>query len=518
MDTQNVEMVDSNSRIGKSILNAKVNLIFYFLSLLLAFFSRKVFLDYLGTEFIGLTTTLQNLLGFLNLADLGIGASIGYVLYKPLYDKDEKKLNEIISVLGYLYSRIGFVILGAGVILSCFLPMIFQDADISIGVIYAVYYGFLISSLIGYFINYRQTLLGADQRNYVVTGYFQTATILKTIIQMIVAIYWCNFYVWIGIELSFNVVYAFVLNYKIDKTYPWLKSSVGLGKQCYGDYKIIITKAKQMFVHVLAGMGRNQLLPFLVYAFGNLTVVAYYGNYTIITQKVQTLFDQFLNSTGAGVGNLIAEGDKQKTMEIYWELLFVRFAVAAFIVFSLYVLIDPFISIWLGAKYLLPQYIICILLLNVFLSQTRGTTEQFVYGYGLFHDVWAPIATLVITVSVGLIGGYFWGLAGVILGDCSSSLLILHVWKPYFLFTQGFKESAWMYVRQLIHILSIIAVSFGASLWVLYLIGHNSVQGYLQWAAYSFMTIAIYLVVFITLSYFFYPPMRKFVKRVVKSF
>ena len=239
-------MVNSNSRIGKSLLNARVNLIFYFLSLILSFFSRKIFLDYLGVEFIGLTTTLQNLLGFLNLADLGIGASIGYVLYKPLFDKDERKINEIISVLGYLYNRIGIVILSAGIVLSCFLPMIFHDTDISLGVIYAVYYGFLASSLIGYFINYRQTLLGADQRNYIVTGYFQTATIIKTIIQMVVAIYWCNFYVWIIIELSFNVLYAFVLNYKIDKQYPWLKSTVALGKKHYGEYKIIITKAKQV--------------------------------------------------------------------------------------------------------------------------------------------------------------------------------------------------------------------------------------------------------------------------------
>ncbi len=518
MDTQNVEMVDSNSRVGKSLLNARVNLIFYFLSLLLAFFSRKVFLNNLGVEFIGLTTTLQNLLGFLNLADLGIGASIGYVLYKPLFDKDEKKLNEIISVLGYLYNRIGFVILGAGVVLSCFLPMIFKDESISLGVIYAVYYGFLASSLIGYFINYRQTLLGADQRNYIVTGYFQTATIIKTIIQMVVAIYWCNFYVWIAIELSFNILYAFILNYKIDKQYPWLKSSVALGKQRYGDYKIIITKAKQMFVHVLAGVGRNQLLPFLVYAFGNLTIVAYYGNYTIITQKVQTLFDQFLNSTGAGVGNLIAEGNKEKTMEVYWELLFVRFAVAAFIVFSLFVLIDPFITIWLGTKYLLPKYIICILLLNVFLSQTRGTTEQFVYGYGLFYDVWAPIATLVITVGVGLIGGYFLGLAGVIMGDCASTLLILHVWKPYFLFTQGFREPVRLYVKNLLHILGIIIASFAASLWILKAIGYHTMQGYMQWVLYSVLAVAIYLAIFIPLSYFLYPPMRKFVKRVIKSF
>lgn len=106
------------SRTKKSLKNAQVNLIFYFITLALSFFSRKIFLDYLGAEFIGLTGTLQNLLGFLNLADLGIGASIGYVLYKPIFEKDEKKINEIISVFGFLYRRIGLIILSAGIILS----------------------------------------------------------------------------------------------------------------------------------------------------------------------------------------------------------------------------------------------------------------------------------------------------------------------------------------------------------------------------------------------------------------
>ena len=54
--------------------------------------------------------------------------------------------------------------LSAGIILSFFLPLIFKDININLGVVYAVYYGFLASSLIGYFINYKQTLLGADQR------------------------------------------------------------------------------------------------------------------------------------------------------------------------------------------------------------------------------------------------------------------------------------------------------------------------------------------------------------------
>ena len=57
----------AESRVKKTLLNARVNLLFYLLALTFSFFSRKIFLDCLGADFIGLTGTLQNLLGFLNL-------------------------------------------------------------------------------------------------------------------------------------------------------------------------------------------------------------------------------------------------------------------------------------------------------------------------------------------------------------------------------------------------------------------------------------------------------------------
>ena len=106
----------AESRVHKSILNAKINLIFYFITLFLSFFSRKIFLDCLGDDFVGLTGTLSNLLDFLNLAELGIGAAIGTVLYKPLFDQDHEKINEIVSVFGYFYRKVGWVILCAGIV------------------------------------------------------------------------------------------------------------------------------------------------------------------------------------------------------------------------------------------------------------------------------------------------------------------------------------------------------------------------------------------------------------------
>ena len=75
-----------SGRVKKSIKNAEVNLIFYFLTLFLSFFSRKIFLDCLGPEFIGLSGTLSNILGYLNLAELGIASCISFHLYKPLQE------------------------------------------------------------------------------------------------------------------------------------------------------------------------------------------------------------------------------------------------------------------------------------------------------------------------------------------------------------------------------------------------------------------------------------------------
>ena len=177
-----------SGRVHKSILNAEVNLVFYFLSLFFAFFSRKIFLDNLSAEFIGLTGTLGNILGYLNLAELGIGSCISFFLYKPLQADDKAKIQEILSVFGYLYRCIGFFILGAGIIVSLFFPLIFSSAGLGMGIIYFAFYSFLGSSLIGYFINYRQILLTADQKNYLVAIYFQSAGLVKTALQIVLAV------------------------------------------------------------------------------------------------------------------------------------------------------------------------------------------------------------------------------------------------------------------------------------------------------------------------------------------
>lgn len=508
-------MPQQESRVKKSLLNARVNLIFYFLTLILSFFSRKIFLDTLGADFVGLTGMLQNLLGFLNLAELGIGSAIGYVLYKPLFEHDEGKINEIISVFGYLYRWIGFIILGAGIVLACFLPLIFPNTEFEMGIIFFAYFSFLASSLIGYFANYKQTLLGADQKNYVVTAYFQTATIIKTLIQMASAYYTGSYYLWVAIELTFGIIYSFILNWKINQVYPWLRSEVRQGKQLFKKYPEVMKYTKQLFVHRINSFVQFQTTPFLTYTFVSLRLVAYYGNYTIIVDKLVLLINTVLDSTSAGVGNLISEGNKNKIESVFWELMGVRFWAAGIIVFSLYLLMDNFIQFWLGDEYLLSKAILMLLLLKIYIQLTLSSLGQFIYGYGLFGDVWSSILQSIIFLLVAIVAGYYFGLEGIIGASIFSTFIIMGIWKPYYLYKKGFKSPVNRYwIKWFGFNLLVVISSIFSYLIINVITPFFNKYDIFQWLMYIVCVAVIYVFV----SFFFFYIFTDSIKSLVRRF
>ncbi|RRD90154.1 lipopolysaccharide biosynthesis protein [Bacteroides heparinolyticus] len=504
------------SRLKKSLLNARVNLIFYFLNLALSFFSRKIFLDALGADFMGLIGTMNNLLGFLNLAELGISTAIGYVLYKPLFEHNEPKINEIISVFGFLYRRIGFIILSAGCVLACFLPLIFPNNVFELGVVYFAFFSYLTTSLIGYFANYKQTLLGADQRNYVVTAYYQSAIIIKTLLQMTLVYYTGNYYLWISMELLLGITYSVILNWKVNQVYPWLRSEIKQGKLLFKKYPEVIKYTKQLFVHRIGGFVQFQTTPFLVYAFVSLKTVAYYGNYTLIIDKISIFISNLLGSTNAGVGNLIAEGNTKRILQVFWELMGIRFLIAGTISFALLQLTDAFISLWLGDEYIISRHILYLIILNSFIGYTRGATDQFIYGYGLFQDTWAPVAEVSINLIVAIVGGYFWGLPGILMGNITSLLLIIVLWKPYFLYSKGFKMPIVYYWIGYIKHLIIISLPAIACYFLLPSSSFTPEKSFAHWIVYGAAISSAYGIMTYALLFFLTPDIRAFTYRIIK--
>lgn len=504
----------SESRIHKSLLNAKVNLVFYFLTLFFAFFSRKIFLNALGTEFIGLTGTLGNILGYLNLAELGVGAAISFHLFKPLQRHNQQQICEILSVFGYLYKRIGQTILLGGFVISLFFPLIFNKTELSMSIIYFAFYSFLGSSLIGYFINYRQILLSADQKNYLVSIYFQSAGLIKTAVQIFLAYYYKNLYVWVFIELLFGIIGCIILNWKINKEYPWLQTSKANGKVLLKKYPEIIKSTKQVFIHKIKDFLLSRSDELLIYVFVSLKMVAFYGNYMLIIVKLSMFFSSIFTGIHAGVGNLVAEGNKKNTMRVFWELMFIRHFLAGFIVFSLYIMIEPFISLWLGREYIIDHNILILLMVYLYISHSRSAVDMFNHAHGLYADTWSAWVELIINISVTVVFGVKYGIIGILLGKIISVVPIVTFWKPYYLFKSGLKLPYREYWQGAIRFYIIFAMSFIICCSVSKRLTIDPYAGYSQWIMYGICLIPIYVTVNIVLLYFGAPGTRTCIKRI----
>ena len=489
---------------------------FYFLALIVSFFSRKIFLDHLGADFIGLTGTLQNILGFLNLAELGVGASVSYALYQPIAKGDKEEISRIVSVFGCLYRYIGGFVLAAGIVVSAFFPVIFRHTIFEMGIIYFAFFSFLTSSLIGYFVNYRSILLYADQKNYVVTAYFQTAMLVKLIVQMALVYHTGNLYLWVAIELVYGFIYASILNWKIRKTYPWLSSNVALGRRLRGQYPEIVRKTKQVFVHKMKDFLLRQSDQILIFAFVSLKMVAYYGNYTMVIGRITMLFTTMMGGIAAGVGNLVAEGDNKKTYSVFWEMAFVHYSIAGIVVFSVYTGIQPFISLWLGSEYLLSSIIIILLLVNTFIMLSRGAVDTFNAAYGNYHDTWSAWVEGAINISVTLITCYLWGLPGILIGKIASLIPIIVIWKPLFLYRTSFHRSIWHYWKNVTLMLLCFAIAFAVSSAIARLIPIDPYQGFLPWTAYCLISTSLFSAIYVATLYISTEGARSMVRRVIK--
>ena len=449
----------NNSRTSLSIKNAQIALFFYIINLILRFFSRKVFLDYLGTEILGLNTTAQNLLGFLNIAELGVGAATASALYSPIYKNEYPIINEIVSIQGWLYKNIALIVLFGAIIMMCFFPFIFDKTNLPLWYAFCSFSAFLYSSLLGYFVNYKQIIFSADQKEYKNTINLQGWGFIKVLLQILAIQNLSNgFIYWVIIEVLITTVASITLNRSLHNCYPWLKTSIKKGKRSHKNYPDLVKKIKQIFFHKLAGFALTQTSPIIIYAYSSLTTVALYGNYIIITSGITMLMQAILNSLNASVGNLVAENNIEKIKSVFWDITIIRTFIAATICFTTYICAGPFISIWIGERYILDNYSFIILLLNTFILLTR-TNDVFIAAYGMFQDIAAPVIEAILNIGCSILFGYFWGLPGILFGVFISQFAIVVCWKSFFLFRYGFKQNIIEYIKFYVKHISLLFIS-----------------------------------------------------------
>lgn len=436
-------------RIQNSIKNMYISILTQVVMLGLAFISRKVFLDNLGTDYLGINGLLTSLLSMLSLVEGGIGLSIVYNLYKPLANNDIPKITALVQLYKKLYSILAIIIFILSSIMYIFLDK-FIKSGTNVPYIGIIYFIFVFKNVVSYLNAHKWSLINADQKGYVLAKYNLIFSIVTTITKIIVIQITKSYIMFLLIEL---VIFLFqnIYNGKIvNDRYPYIKTKQK--HEVDKDTKEnLITNVKAIFLHNIGTwcvFGTDNLL---ISAFVGIKEVGLYSNYTMIINQLASLLTPILGGIGASVGNLIATESESKNYEVFKVTYLINFWIYSFATIFLYNLLEPFINWWLGNGLLLDKLTFIVVLINFYITGMRSSINTFKTKGGIFNDdKYMPIVESVINLGVSLVLVKYFGLAGIFMGTTISSLII-PVWiQSKLVYNKVFNQSVIEYFKKYI--------------------------------------------------------------------
>lgn len=437
-------------------------------NLLFAFLSRTVFIYYLGDTFLGINGLYTEVLSVLSFAELGFGSALLYAVYSPIARGDHKKIVQLLDFYKTAYRIIALVIAVLGISLIPFLHHIVKGAQgITLVELRLYYVIFLFNTVVNYFVSYKYSYVNACQQNYIITTFDSIVNIVTVVVQVAVILLFRNFLVYLlaqsGVLLLSRVVAALYLNSK----FPVLKEKPEepLPRE---ERNGIFREVKALAIHQFASAAVHSTDNIIISSMSGMGVVAVglVSNYNLIINNVIALVTVLLSNSAFGFGNLVAEGNTDHFRRAFREMSFLVFWIYGFCCIAFFVLIPPFITLWIGAEKLIDSMSLFLIVFNCFLLGHATLYNSARVAKGNFgKDKWISFIQAIVNLIVSIIAAKQLGLVGVYIGTVASRLVVT-VMRPSatyrFLFGQNSAEYYWQ-----LTVYAAAAIAAGFVTWIL---------------------------------------------------
>ncbi len=447
----------SNTRTSRIFKNSSIAIVSQIMSIFSKFIVRTIFIHILGAEYLGVSGLFANILSVLNLAELGIGTSIVYSLYKPLSEKNTTDIKKYFKAFRYIYAFIGGIILLVGICLIPFLDKIIIDSP-DVGNIKLIYLLYLIDSSSSYFYAHYRSLISADQKGYIDYINKIVFLIIQTAAHILVLLIFKSFYLYLGINILVHWISGFYISIKLKKIYPYLKEKTN-EKLSGHQIKELIKNSAAIFSHKVGYTVLNSTDNILISMFVGTVIIGYYSNYSMLILTMTGMISLIVSALQAAVGNVCSVDNLEKQHDIFQKINFMFFWIYGVFLTGLIFVGTPFIRIWLGEEYVMQESVLLIVYINTFLQGVRQVVAMYTTATGLFYKMrYKPFFEVVINLIVSVILVKKMGVIGVFIGTLISFILTNLWYEPFILYKYRFKMNCKIYYRNCLIYVAIILI------------------------------------------------------------
>lgn len=407
-------------RIKNLLKNLSAGTFYQIILFIVGFVMPRAILNNYGYELFGLTQSITQIINYIMLVEAGLGIASIQALYKPLSKKDTVEINNILykTKRDYIFSGLVYIIVL--VIITFLYPLIIKE-NIEYYYILLIVFVMGIPGSIELVLHGKyRVILTANQKVSYVTFIQTIAIILGTVLKLVL------------ISLKVNIVYVLavsslqilfrvlVLKNIFKKNYKGLTFNIKTSNTVLG-------KRKYVVIHQLGSLVLSSSQIILITVFLSLEKVSIFSVYNLVFSSILILLTStFSKSITSIIGNLVNSVDKLSWISKFKHIETIYYIITFTIYFAAIILIEPFVSLYtLGESNITFNnfYLGILFVIGGIINTLRIPDLTLINAMGLFRETIKPaIIEISLGIIFGVIGIYYFGLIGVLLGFLISSL------------------------------------------------------------------------------------------------
>lgn len=394
------------------MLNTITSLLMQMTTVICGFVLPRLILGQYGSEVNGLTQSIKQFLGVITFLEMGVGQVIQSSLYKPLAQKDNEKLSEVLSSGSKFFRRIGYILLAYVLVLMVCYPLLI---DRSYDWMYTA--GLIAAISIGSFAQYAfgmidKILLNADQRGYIQYTSQIILVLLNTIAAAVmVHMNWSIHAVKLASSLIF-IARPVVVRLYIHKHYQIDRKIKYTGEPIKQKWNGI---AQHVATVVLEGTDTIVLT-----LFSTLSNVSIYSIYFMVISGIKQFYEAATAGLQSMVGSMWAKQEREELKRIFGYLETVLHFLVVFLFSCIAILIVPFVRVYTDgltdADYVQPLFA-GILVLAYAVRCLRTPYNILILAGGHYKQTQrCHIVAAVLNLTISVLAVWLWGLVGIAIG------------------------------------------------------------------------------------------------------
>lgn len=371
----------------------------------------RLLISTFGSEVNGMVSSITQFLSFITLFEGGVGAAVLAELYKPIEDRNNKLIFNILNACNSFFHKLSISFIIYTVILMIFYP-IFICKTKSFAYVSSLIFILSINTLMQYMFSItNRLLLQADQKIYI-TNNISTLTVgLNLLLTVIIIKCFPSIHlVKLGSSIAFLIQPIFYNRY--------VNSKYNLKNYTIEKYEL--KNQKSAFGQNLAHFINMNTDVILITIFLNLTDVSIYTVYLLALNALRNIIVTCANSYQAALGKYIAQGNIKVLTSKFKQFVMVDWMMCTILFSTCLLLINQFVGIYTtgikDAVYYQPIFAL-IMCLAYFVYCIREPFRLLILAAGKFKETnFGAYMEAIINIVLSLILINFFGLAGVALG------------------------------------------------------------------------------------------------------